>query len=116
MLCCLAANYSSFQINKPHPNLPSPQSPHSILWFTQLEIAVRRGRRNRKTRYRQARFLNRIHPDGWLGPSLGHRVETVLTWVNRLCKFAPIGSIAQELVRFDLQQMQNPEISGIEYQ
>jgi 5-methylcytosine-specific restriction endonuclease McrA len=36
--------------------------------------------------------------------------------VNRLCKFAPIGSIAQELVRFDLQLMQNPEISGIDYQ
>jgi 5-methylcytosine-specific restriction endonuclease McrA len=77
---------------------------------------LRRSRRNRKTRYRQARFLNRTRPDGWLAPSLGHRVETVLTWVNRLCRFAPIGSIAQELVRFDLQLMQNPEISGVQYQ
>ena len=31
-------------------------------------------------------------------------------------KVAPIVSIAQELVRFDLQQLENPEISGIEYQ
>jgi RRXRR protein len=31
---------------------------------------LRRGRRNRKTRYRQARFLNRTRPDGWLAPSL----------------------------------------------
>jgi 5-methylcytosine-specific restriction endonuclease McrA len=77
---------------------------------------LRRNRRNRKTRYRQPRFLNRTRPEGWLAPSLGHRVESVLTWVNRLCRFAPIGSIAQELVRFDPQQMQNPEISGIEYQ
>jgi RRXRR protein len=77
---------------------------------------LRRGRRNRKTRYRQARFLNRTRPDGWLAPSLQHRVDTTLTWVSRLSKFAPIGSIVQELVRFDLQLMQNPEISGVEYQ
>jgi hypothetical protein len=36
--------------------------------------------------------------------------------VNKLIKLAPIGSIAQELVRFDLQRLENPEISGIEYQ
>ncbi|HLA35644.1 MAG TPA: RNA-guided endonuclease IscB, partial [Rhodocyclaceae bacterium] len=29
---------------------------------------------------------------------------------------APVTGIAQELVRFDMQQMDNPEISGIEYQ
>jgi len=77
---------------------------------------LRRGRRNRKTRYRQPRFLNRKRPDGWLAPSLKHRVDTVLTWVNRFRKLAPLGSIAQELVRFDLQKLQNPEVSGIEYQ
>ena len=78
--------------------------------------SLRRGRRNRHTRYRRARFLNRTHPKGWLAPSLQHRVETTLTWVTRLMKLAPIASIAQELVRFDLQQLENPEISGIEYQ
>lgn len=78
--------------------------------------ALRRGRRSRHIRYRQARFLNRTRSKGWLVPSLQHRVETTLTWVNKLIKFAPIGSIVQELVRFDLQQLENPEISGIEYQ
>jgi 5-methylcytosine-specific restriction endonuclease McrA len=78
--------------------------------------SIRRGRRNRHTRYRQARFLNRTCTKGWLAPSLHHRVETTMTWVERLCKVAPIGSVVQELVRFDLQQMENPEISGIEYQ
>jgi len=77
---------------------------------------LRRSRRNRHTRYRQARFLNRTRTKGWLAPSLQHRVETTLTWVNKLIRFAPIGSIVQELVRFDLQQLENPEISGIEYQ
>lgn len=78
--------------------------------------ATRGNRRARKTRYRPARFLNRARPKGWLAPSLQHRVETTLTWVNKLIKFAPIGSIVQELVRFDLQQLEQPEISGIEYQ
>jgi 5-methylcytosine-specific restriction endonuclease McrA len=78
--------------------------------------AIRRGRRNRHTRYRQARFLNRKRPKGWLAPSLQHRVETTLCWVNRLIKLVPISSIVQELVRFDLQQLENPEISGVEYQ
>ncbi len=78
--------------------------------------ALRRNRRNRKTRYRQLRFLNRTRCKGWLAPSMEHRVETTLTWVNRLRKFAPISSISQELVRFDLQRLEAPEISGIEYQ
>jgi len=78
--------------------------------------AIRRSRRARHTRYRQARFLNRTRPKGWLAPSLKHRVDTTLTWVNRFIKFAPISSIAMELVRFDLQQLENPKISGIEYQ
>ncbi|MEG3934922.1 RNA-guided endonuclease IscB [Microcoleus sp. T3_B1] len=78
--------------------------------------ALRRGRRNRHTRYRQARFLNRTRQKGWLAPSLQHRVETTLTWVNKLRRLAPINSIVQELVRFDLQQLENPEISGLEYQ
>ncbi len=77
---------------------------------------LRMGRRNRHTRYRRARFLNRTKPKGWLAPSLIHRVLTTLTWVNKFIRLAPISSIAQELVRFDLQQMENPEISGIEYQ
>lgn len=45
-----------------------------------------------------------------------HRVETTLTWVNKLRRLAPISLIVQELVRFDIQQLENPEISGIEYQ
>ena len=78
--------------------------------------SLRRGRRNRKTRYRQARFLNRTRPKGWLAPSLEHRILTIMTWVRKFIKFAPIGSIISELVRFDLQKIDNPEISGIEYQ
>ncbi len=77
--------------------------------------ASRRLRRSR-LRYRKPRFLNRTRPKGWLAPSLEHRVLTTLTWVKRLIKFAPVDSIAMELVRFDTQKLEAPEISGIEYQ
>src|SRR5262245_53486616 len=78
--------------------------------------SVRRNRRQRKTRYRPARFLNRRRPAGWLPPSLVHRIETTLTWVGRLRRFCPIAALSQELVRFDTQLMQNAEISGVGYQ
>jgi len=78
--------------------------------------SVRRSRRKRKTRYRKPRFLNRTRPKDWLAPSLEHRVLTIMTWVKRLIKFCPINSIAQELVKFDTQTIQNPEISGFQYQ
>lgn len=80
--------------------------------------AQRRGRRNRKTRYREPRFLNRRSAirEGLKAPSLLHRVFTVETWVRRLRKLVPIGSISMELVKFDTQAMVNAEINGVEYQ
>jgi 5-methylcytosine-specific restriction endonuclease McrA len=77
---------------------------------------VRRGRRQRDTRYRQPRFQNRRRPKGWLPPSLTSRVSNVVTWVKRLMRLCPIAAISQELVRFDMQAMENPEMTGIEYQ
>ncbi|MBC8235258.1 HNH endonuclease [bacterium] len=78
--------------------------------------ASRRSRRNRKTRYRKPRFSNRTRPAGWLPPSLESRVTNIETWVARLCRLCPITTISLELVKFDTQKMQNPEISGVEYQ
>ncbi|GHO65168.1 hypothetical protein KSC_040600 [Ktedonobacter sp. SOSP1-52] len=78
--------------------------------------ASRRGRRQRKTRYRQPRFQNRRRKKGWLSPSLESRLANILTWVARLCRYAPITAISQELVKFDLQLMDNPDIAGVQYQ
>lgn len=78
--------------------------------------AFRRARRSRKTRYRARRFDNRRRPEGWLAPSLRHRVDTTRAWVRRLQRWAPVTAISQELVRFDTQALQNPEVSGVEYQ
>lgn len=101
----------------------------NVVWAAQLEHRgyqikdallsrrqLRRSRRNRKTRYRKARFDNRKRSDNWLPPSLEHRILTTVTWVKRLMRYAPITELWIEKVKFDMQQMQNPEISGIEYQ
>lgn len=77
---------------------------------------MRRRRRSAHLRYRAPRFDNRTKPAGWLAPSLQHRVDTTASLVARLRCLAPITSIAQELVRFDMQKLDAPDISGVEYQ
>jgi len=77
---------------------------------------LRRGRRGRHTRYRPARFAHRRRPEGWLPPSLLSRVENIWTWFCRLSRSCPLTAIAQELVKFDTQLLQNAEINGVEYQ
>ncbi|HEY8332111.1 MAG TPA: RNA-guided endonuclease IscB [Pseudomonas sp.] len=78
--------------------------------------SYRRRRRSQNLRHRAPRFDNRNRPEGWLPPSLRHRLDTTLSWVQRLRRWAPITDLTIERVKFDLQKLQNPEISGIEYQ
>ena len=42
--------------------------------------------------------------------SLRHRVDTTGAWVNKLERMVPATALSQELVRFDIQAMQNAEI------
>lgn len=77
---------------------------------------IRRSRRHRKTRYRTPRFLNRTRVKGWLAPSIMSRVHNVDTWAKRLTQLAPITSANVETVRFDMQQMENPSMAGMDYQ
>jgi hypothetical protein len=44
------------------------------------------------------------------------RVDNVQSWAHKLKRFTPLSTIAVETVRFDMQKMENPEISGTEYQ
>lgn len=82
----------------------------------QQRAGYRRRRRSKNLRYRPARFDNRSKPKGWLAPSLRHRVETVTSWIARYRRSAPVSAIAMELVRFDMQLMQNPDVEGVGYQ
>lgn len=75
-----------------------------------------RRRRRAQLRYRPARFNNRTRQPGWLPPSIQHRLDTTLEWVQKLKRLCPVSAIVFELVKFDMQKMLNPGIQGVEYQ
>ncbi|MFF3491401.1 RNA-guided endonuclease IscB [Streptomyces sp. NPDC002795] len=79
--------------------------------------AYRRGRRTRNLRYRAPRFNNRARPDGWLAPSLKHRVVTTLSWASRLARWAPVRAVHVEWVAFDTHAISaGKPLMGVEYQ
>jgi 5-methylcytosine-specific restriction endonuclease McrA len=78
--------------------------------------SYRRRRRCANLRHRAPRFDNRTRPEGWLPPSLRSRVDNVSAWTGRLRRLCPVTAIAVETVRFDTQLLQNPEVSGVQYQ
>jgi hypothetical protein len=82
----------------------------------QTRATLRRGRRNRKTRYRKARFLNRKRKPGWLPPSVQSRLNATTFWIDKFCSLAPNPNLSIEVGKFDVAKMINPEISGEEYQ
>mgnify|MGYP002584842200 CR=1 FL=1 len=77
---------------------------------------ARRTRRNRKTRYRKARFDNRRKGEGWLAPSIRQKIETHLNVVKKVCQILPVSKITVEVASFDIQKIKNPDIQGEEYQ
>ena len=89
----------------------------------QNAVTYRRTRRNRKTRYRAARFNNRkaTKSKGWLAPSIRHKKDIHLAQVQKYVKVFPITSIVFEMGEFDTQKLKaieegRPAPAGIEYQ
>ena len=83
--------------------------------------AARRNRRNRVTPYRRCKYKNGRNaqtprPEGWLPPSQKSIEGNVITWVNRLVRYVGPCDVSIESVKFDTQLMENPDISGEEYQ
>lgn len=78
----------------------------------------RRSRRNRKTRYRKARFLNRTSTkkEGWLPPSIQSRIDNTFHWINRFCGLLSNPKLNLEVGKFDVQKMMNSAIQGKGYQ
>ncbi|WP_440064200.1 RNA-guided endonuclease IscB [Streptosporangium sp. OZ121] len=78
--------------------------------------ALRRGRRSRNLRYRSPRFLNRTKAQGWLAPSLRHRVDTTMSWMVRLTRWAPVAAVHVERVSFDTHALSaGKPLEGVEY-
>ena len=81
-------------------------------------LELRRSRRSRKTRYRNPRFLNRVHSKhkGWLSPSIENKINTHIRIIDDVYKLLPIYNIIVETASFDIQKLKNKYISGKEYQ
>ena len=78
---------------------------------------IRRSRRSRKTRYREARFLNRTKPKGWITPSVKSRADNVINFIKKYKKLININKVMIESVSFDVAQMSsNTELLGNDYQ
>jgi len=77
----------------------------------------RRARRNR-LRYRKPRFENRVKSKrlGWVAPSVRHRIDAHIRVIDNVCSILPISRIIIEVAQFDTQKINNPNISGNEYQ
>ena len=73
--------------------------------------AFRRARRNRKTRYRKTRFLNRTRSKkpGWIAPSVRQKVDSHIYLISKICKFLPIKKITVETAQFDTQLLKAQE-------
>lgn len=76
----------------------------------------RRGRRNRKTRYRKPRFSNRKRTKKWLPPSLQNRVNHTFFWIDKLSSLVPNPKLHIEVGKFDTTKMINPNINDVDYQ
>ena len=77
---------------------------------------LRKSRRNRKTRYRKPRFLNRKKAEAWLAPSVQNKVDTHLKAIRLVCTVLPVSRLTIEVAQFDTQKLKNPDVSGDLYQ
>ncbi|MBA3530679.1 MAG: HNH endonuclease [Ardenticatenales bacterium] len=80
------------------------------------ERAMYRSGRRRRTRHRQPRFDNRRRAEGWLAPSIQHKLDSHLRLIERLGAVLPISCIVIEVANFDIQRLKDPDIEGAGYQ
>lgn len=83
----------------------------------QDRVMYRKTRRNHLW-HRQPRFNNRIKnkKQGWLAPSIKHKVDAHIRLIDKLKGLLPITDIIVEVAKFDTQKLQDVDIKGVEYQ
>jgi hypothetical protein len=73
-------------------------------------------RRNRRQSLRYRKCKNEKKGKGWLAPSIFHKLDSHIRFVEKLKKILPITKVILEVANFDIQKINNPDISGKEYQ
>lgn len=64
----------------------------------------------------ESRFCNRKRENGWLTPSAEHLVRTHINLIHKMQKFLPITDVAIEINRFAFLSLEDPSISGVDFQ
>ena len=64
----------------------------------------------------EARFCNRKRIPDWLTPTVNHLVQTHINLIQKISKYIPITDVAIEVNRFAFMQMENPDVSGVDFQ
>lgn len=54
--------------------------------------------------------------NGWLAPSILHKINSHLKVIDNVIKILPVNRIIVETGQFDIQKLKNPNIQGKEYQ
>lgn len=80
-----------------------------------LQRSQYRRTRRSKLWHRPPRFLNR-GKEGWLAPSIQHKLDSHIRLVDQIKKMLPISRIIVEVASFDIQKIKYPDIEGKEYQ
>ena len=82
------------------------------------ERSMYRRNRRQRLRYRAPRFNNRVSSkkQGWLAPSIQHKLDTHIRFIEKIKKLIPVKKIIIEVANFDIQALKNPDIEGVAYQ
>ncbi len=76
----------------------------------------RRSRRNRKTRYRKARFLNRTgSKKGMAAAFYPKPYHSICAWTDRFVRVLPDPELHIEAAKFDVQKIMNPDLQKEDY-
>lgn len=64
---------------------------------------------------KEARFSNRIRPDGWLTPTANQLKQTHVNFVKKICRFLPVTQLVLEVNKFAFMTIDNPNIQKWQY-
>jgi hypothetical protein len=80
------------------------------------EKAMYRRIRRQRLRHRKARFDNRKKEEGWLAPTIQHKIDSHVRLIEKIKSVIPVSETTIEVANFDIQKIKNPEIEGEQYQ
>lgn len=78
--------------------------------------SYRRNRRNRKTRYREPRFLNRKKKERWIPPTLVSKLNSHKKEIKFIFNILPVSRVILERNTFDVHKLKNPSVKSKGYQ